>query len=350
MAMARADSAHSDSSSISNQTRAHMQPFDHHINDQQKLQSWEPSSSGPPLPWAIDNGQHPHLQDSMHGRSHAEDKLGRASAGYPTRAPEGGRGGSIADDADGSAYAGWQGYPDLTNSLARESQLNGWDDMDPMAALSKSVQMPHEATQEQLPNQEMQQASGTVSASASATAAAAAAAAAAADHGRNGSASGSSNDVKQALHSYPVSIQPSSVATLSPLQPSLAQLNQEEDSFPLRAGISLAGHASVTGNGPADAFVSAALDEEKGQSDIASVAHGTGSNHGRQAPDSLTADSPWAEYERCLGAGSQAIMHSRGAGAPFGSTRVYGYPGIVFETTQGGRLATATLFKHQGNS
>ncbi|DBA84874.1 TPA: hypothetical protein ACH3X1_005893 [Trebouxia sp. C0004] len=59
----------------------------------------------------------------------------------------------------------------------------------------------------------------------------------------------------------------------------------------------------------------------------------------------LTADSTWVEVESVLGKGNRAVIHTRGAGGgPSGPTMVHGYPGIVFEVTQGGQIASVTLF------
>ena len=58
----------------------------------------------------------------------------------------------------------------------------------------------------------------------------------------------------------------------------------------------------------------------------------------------LTSESSWTEVERVLGIGDQAINHCRvPGGSPFASTTVHGYPGIVFEVTQAGFIATVTL-------
>ena len=59
----------------------------------------------------------------------------------------------------------------------------------------------------------------------------------------------------------------------------------------------------------------------------------------------LTADSTWVEVENVLGKGNRAVIHTRGAGGgPYGPTMVHGYPGIVFEVTQAGQIASVTLF------
>lgn len=60
----------------------------------------------------------------------------------------------------------------------------------------------------------------------------------------------------------------------------------------------------------------------------------------------LTADSPWVEVENVLGKGNRAVIHTRGAGGgPYGPTMVHGYPGIVFEVAQAGHIASVTLFE-----
>ena len=70
-------------------------------------------------------------------------------------------------------------------------------------------------------------------------------------------------------------------------------------------------------------------------------------NNGYQPASAvLTADSTWAQVERVLGKGDRAVIHSRSpSGGPFGPTMVHGYPGMVFEVTQAGRIASVTLFQ-----
>jgi len=59
----------------------------------------------------------------------------------------------------------------------------------------------------------------------------------------------------------------------------------------------------------------------------------------------LTADSTWVEVENVLGKGNRAVIHTRGAGGgTSGPIMVHGYPGIVFEVTQAGHIASVTLF------
>lgn len=59
----------------------------------------------------------------------------------------------------------------------------------------------------------------------------------------------------------------------------------------------------------------------------------------------LTAESSLADVQSMLGQGDRAVIHTRAPGRDaFGPTLVYGYPGVVFETTQAGSIATVTLF------
>lgn len=59
----------------------------------------------------------------------------------------------------------------------------------------------------------------------------------------------------------------------------------------------------------------------------------------------LTAESSVADVQSMLGQGDRAVIHTRAPGRDaFGPTLVYGYPVVVFETTQAGRIATVTLF------
>lgn len=60
----------------------------------------------------------------------------------------------------------------------------------------------------------------------------------------------------------------------------------------------------------------------------------------------LTAESSLADVQRMLGPGDRAMIHTRAPGRDaFGPTMVYGYPGVVFEATQAGRIATVTVFQ-----
>ena len=59
----------------------------------------------------------------------------------------------------------------------------------------------------------------------------------------------------------------------------------------------------------------------------------------------LTAESWVADVQSMLGQGDRAVIHTRAPGRDaFGPTLVYGYPGVVFEATQAGCIATVTLF------
>ena len=59
----------------------------------------------------------------------------------------------------------------------------------------------------------------------------------------------------------------------------------------------------------------------------------------------LTAESSLADVQSMLGQGDRAVIHTRAPGRDaFGPTLVYGYPGFVFEATQAGRIATVTIF------
>ena len=59
----------------------------------------------------------------------------------------------------------------------------------------------------------------------------------------------------------------------------------------------------------------------------------------------LTAESSLADVQSMLGPGDRAVIHIRAPGRDaFGPTLVYGYPGFVFEATQAGRIATVTVF------
>lgn len=58
----------------------------------------------------------------------------------------------------------------------------------------------------------------------------------------------------------------------------------------------------------------------------------------------LTAESLLADVQSMLGQGDRAVIHTRAPGRDaFGPTLVYGYPGFVFEATQAGRIATVTI-------
>lgn len=189
----------------------------------------------------------------------------------------------------------------------RASPMDGWDDMDPMALLSQSVQLPSEAhtsrqsdtLSEQAPSSALEGEGGHMEHTA------------VSDHG------------SQATQSHPVSTDtsqtPSSTATLPLMQAPSSSMLQ--------------------------------LDNCLGQGTTSSSLHDTPAvphieaHSSSPAGHTLTAESCWLDFEKCLGPGCQAIIHCRGGGAPFGSTIVHGYPGLVFEVTQSGRVATVTLFK-----
>lgn len=59
----------------------------------------------------------------------------------------------------------------------------------------------------------------------------------------------------------------------------------------------------------------------------------------------LTAESSLADVHSMLGQGDRAVIHTRAPGRDvFGPTLVYGYPGVVFEATQAGCIASVTIF------
>ena len=73
--------------------------------------------------------------------------------------------------------------------------------------------------------------------------------------------------------------------------------------------------------------------------------HPSGANQIGSNP--ITADSLWEDVKGIIGDAGRASVHSRGGavGSPFGPTFVHGYPGVAFEVSRNGRLASVTLFE-----
>ena len=322
VAMARADSGDSDSSSISQQTHAHTHT---HLVANRDL---SPLSH---MPTRHDTGQDgPQNVSSRSQAAEAATHLAGTNsvsdtAVHPALLPFEDSSNWGVGEADGAMLDGWEGQSAMPRAshldswdglpgTARASPMDGWDDMDPMAMLSQSTQLPSEP---QLSKQS-DSSSGNVPSSPPAA------------QGGGVRSTAVSDDGSQAIHSHPVSVHeshtPSSVATLVPLQPS-----------------------PILGPQPS----STVADHDRGQGTSldsphdapATVADTDQVSIPCQAAPVLTAASCWSDFEQHLGVGCQAMMHSRGGGAPFGSTTVHGYPGIVFEVTQAGHVAIVTLFK-----
>lgn len=78
--------------------------------------------------------------------------------------------------------------------------------------------------------------------------------------------------------------------------------------------------------------------------DVTHPADLEGSAH--QDTAGLTAESSIADVQSMLGQGDRAMIHTRAPGKDaFGPTVVYGYPGVVLEATQAGHIATVTVFQ-----
>lgn len=299
VAMARAASSDSDSSSISQQTHTHMHalpnhgvvPIPHTIAMQDTQHNEPREALG-----TIDAAGHAHTFEQDDGEADNAG-LGGQFRGYGE------------EEADGARLEGWEGQL-LTG---RASPMDGWDDIDPMALLSQSVQLPSEAhtsrqsdtLSEQAPWSALEGEGGHMERTA------------VSDHG------------SQAIQSHPVSTDtsqtPSSTATLPLMQGPSSAMLQLDDCL---------GHIHDEGQGT----TSSSLHNTPAVPHI--EAHSSS-----PAGHTLEAESCWLDFEKCLGPGCQATIHSRGGGAPFGSTTVHGYPGLVFEVTQSGRVATVTLFK-----
>lgn len=320
VAMARADSGDSDSSSISQQTHTHTHP--------PANQDLSPLSH---MPTRHDTGQDgPENASSRSQAAEAPTHLAginsvRHTAAHPAQLAFEDSTDWGVGEADGAMLDGWEGQSavprashfdswDGQSQAARASPMDGWDDMDPMAMLSQSAQLPSEA---QLSKQS-DSSSGNVPSSPPAA------------QGGGMRSTAVSDDGSQAIHSYPVSVHashtPSSVATLLPLQPSPISRPQPSST--------VADHDEGQGTSLDSPHDAAATEAYTGQVSILC-----------QTAPVLTAASCWSDFEQHLGGGCQAMMHSRGGGAPFGPTTVHGFPGIVFEVTQAGHVATVTLFK-----
>ena len=223
--------------------------------------------------------------------------------------------------------------------LAGDPDMDGWDDMDPMAMLSRSVQSLARVPDAEPESGELTQVSR--------------------------------NETQRSMHHQGLRTQ-SSQAVLLRQQ---GEHSREDDTSP---DTHLDGDASphVTRTQPNDAAAPhklpslANMPAESGHSHSEAVMSDSGAQDTNTSADSvhyratngigphlevaeqsqqlpmLTADSAWSEVESVLGEGDRAVIHSRGPGmVPFGPTMVHGYPGIVFEVTQAGRIASVTLFK-----
>lgn len=237
--------------------------------------------------------------------------------------------GRAADTTGEVRLEGWEGHPQMVgvsqaggweghSQTGGASPMDGWDDMDPMAILSQSAQLPSvaqtstqcESLSGQLPSSPPGVGSGHMTHAAG------------------------SDDNSQAVQSHPVSVgpsqTPSSIATLAPLQPLPSSLPQADSSM-IEHGHVIAQHTNQS---------SKHGDCGRLQTDGSNLVINCIS-----AVPALTADNRWSDFERHLGPGCQAIIHSRGNASPFGPTTAHGYPGVVFEVTQAGHVATVTMFK-----
>ncbi|DBA89846.1 TPA: hypothetical protein ACH3X2_004708 [Trebouxia sp. C0005] len=221
----------------------------------------------------------------------------------------------------------------------------GWDDADPMAMLSQSVQSLARAQQAESelrssePAQHVVMQSGSVAAgtpradphSHTSSEVLSARLVGAAETGQTAL---SSNSIRQDASSWTAQEVPSGIMPEHPEAASETVLVSAGESAELQSRGSRSGSydgndansSAQAGNGLAGGLESACLEHDAS----ASV---------------LTADSTWAEVENVLGKGNRAVIHTRGVGGgPYGPTMVHGYPGIVFEVTQAGQVASVTLF------
>lgn len=280
-----------------------------------------------------------------------------------------------------SVHDGW-GWGSQTGSHGGPpggSSMEGWDDMDPMAVLSQSVQFRARAydSDSTIPAQQLN--AQTPATQPSPTAARLSAGAAHEDQNRS---TQSDNDTSTVCnHTFPgeeeyrparsdsqtdnqckssdwhdqhqgtVSAQQQHVADNDPNNrvsvPSQAAAAEKHSSAsgdahhsptPLRYR-SQQGAMSIA---PPDFYMH--WDADHDSVNVTHPGNLGGSMHVKAA--ALTAESSLTDVQSMLGLGDRAMIHTRAPGRDaFGPTMVYGYPGVVFEATQAGRIATVTVFK-----
>ncbi len=239
-----------------------------------------------------------------------------------------------------SAPAGCGDYSESVGDVG----LEGWDDEDPMAMLSQSVRSLAQAQQAESelrssePAQHVVVQSGSLAANApyanphshNSSETLSERLVGAAETGQAALSSKNSKDASSwAAKAVPNGIMPERTGAASD-----TVLMSADESADLQSRGSWSG--SYDGNDAmADAQAGSSL---AGSSESACLGHNASASV-------LTADSTWVEVENVLGKGNRAVIHTRGAGGgPYGPTMVHGYPGIVFEVTQAGQIASVTLF------
>ena len=283
--------------------------------------------------------------------------------------------------AEGAAmvHEGWGwGSEGLTQGSAGASNLDGWDETDPMAVLSQSAQLqaiaqdcePLQSTQQSSAQAESQQRILAEQLSTTGSRSAATA------NARN--ASGIQSHKLPSVQAYrPVSSESQSMSN--------THSSNASDSYPQGGpsqqdwftdqcdprGSSTTARPALVGSHHAramDVFIrdsyspNGACHLEAGSSVPSNIIPEKEASHylDSAVPESrseqlmrdnqatgvvLTAESCLADVEHVLGQGDRAVIHTRGLGGdPFGPTMVYGYPGIVVEATQAGCIASVTLF------
>jgi len=234
-----------------------------------------------------------------------------------------------------SAHAGCGDYSESAGDVG----LEGWDDEDPMAMLSQSVQSLAQVQQaEPEPVLDVVVRPGSSAASTPhaiipshiTSEKLSAKSVGAAETGQAALSSNNSQDASSwAAREVPNGIMPEHTGAASD-----TVLMSAGESAGLQSRGSWSG--SYDGN---DAMADAqAGNSLAGSSESACLGHNASASV-------LTADSTWAVVEIVMGKGNRAVIHTRGAGGgPYGPTMVHGYPGIVFEVTQAGQIASVTLF------
>ena len=238
---------------------------------------------------------------------------------------------------------GW-GLDGVAGGSARGSNLDGWDEMDPMAMLSQSVQsrarahaqesrhFAHqlnsqaEASQQAAPAQQLSVKSPRL--------------------GQTGHAEGTSDIHSHRLPSVqayrPASSDSQSVSNTCSSPVSSESYRQDSTAEQVCMDELTVNKASgVT----AQAAVSERPDSAGQQAHSPAHCSAAGGDSQAAAASVLTAESSLTDVERVLGPGDKAVVHTWGPGGdPFGPTTVHGYPGIVFELTQSGCIASVTVF------
>ena len=266
---------------------------------------------------------------------------------------------------------GW-GSEGLTQGSAGASNLDGWDETDPMAVLSQSAQLQArtqdrkslqpasqssaDTTQQRVPPEQLSTTASQPAMTVSARVASelqshrlpsVQAYSPVLSEFQSASNPHFSNDSDPYAQGSPAAQdwctdQHDNSGSSTTAQPGLADHHDSGAMHRLtRDSCSPDNQHKAKSNLPSDS-----IPEQETPQGVDSTANESRFKDGKQAEAAvLTAESLLADVEHVLGQGDRAVIHTRGLGGdPFGPTMVYGYPGIVVEATQAGCIASVTLF------